>query len=317
MHTDPSPFLLSGFGNEKSRPKQLVQEIEQLASSTEAVLCAPLFANREVIGFILLGSDLSGEPYSQDDFDLVKAIAAQAGVQIVNIRLTHDIMAMKEAEVLHKMSTFIIHDLKNLTNSLSLVSQNARGHLSDPEFQRDAIRTIDGTVTKMKALIERLKESGGGLVLKREEADVKGLLRKIISGMEMRKGKDVAIVDQTGIIPLVSIDSEAIEMVFMNLMTNAFEAVGKNGVIKVASSISGGYISLIFEDNGKGIPREFMDKSLFMPFKSTKKNGFGVGLYQCKTILEAHGGLIEAKSEEGKGTVFTVKLPMIKKSLAV
>ena len=65
-------------------------------------------------------------------------------------------MAAKEIEAFHRMSSFIMHDLKNLTNSLSLVSQNAKHHISNPEFQQDAIKTIDNTVLRMKGLIERL-----------------------------------------------------------------------------------------------------------------------------------------------------------------
>ena len=68
-------------------------------------------------------------------------------------------------------------------------------------------------------------------------------------------------------------------------------------------------IKLSVTDNGKGISDEFIDKFLFKPFKSSKKGGFGVGLFQCKTIIEAHNGRIEVKSEEGMGTTFTISLP--------
>ena len=56
--------------------------------------------------------------------------------------------------------------------------------------------------------------------------------------------------------------------------------------------------------------REFIEKSLFRPFQTTKKQGMGIGLYHCKTIVEAHGGRIEVESEEGKGTTFRVLLPV-------
>jgi signal transduction histidine kinase len=56
--------------------------------------------------------------------------------------------------------------------------------------------------------------------------------------------------------------------------------------------------------------REFMDKYLFKPFQTTKKQGMGIGLFHCKTIVEAHGGRIEVESEEGKGSTFKVLLPV-------
>jgi hypothetical protein len=55
--------------------------------------------------------------------------------------------------------------------------------------------------------------------------------------------------------------------------------------------------------------REFIEKSLFQPFNTTKTEGFGIGLFQCKTVIEEHGGKIEVNSEKGKGTIFNLKLP--------
>jgi len=63
-------------------------------------------------------------------------------------------------------------------------------------------------------------------------------------------------------------------------------------------------------DNGCGMSGEFIEKHLFKPFYTTKKKGLGIGLYQCKSIVEAHGGSIKVKSKEGMGTDFTVYLPL-------
>jgi signal transduction histidine kinase len=62
-------------------------------------------------------------------------------------------------------------------------------------------------------------------------------------------------------------------------------------------------------DNGRGMSREFRDKELFHLFSTTKESGFGIGLYQSRKIVEAHGGTMEVESEEGKGSAFTVVLP--------
>ena len=115
-----------------------------------------LVAGRDLLGGVLQGEDLSGEPYGVDDFQLLKALTTQAAVQIKNIRLAQDLIASKEVDAFSKMSSFIMHDLKNLTNSLSLLSQNARQNMDNPEFQKDAMDTIDRTITRMKGLIERL-----------------------------------------------------------------------------------------------------------------------------------------------------------------
>ena len=64
------------------------------------------------------------------------------------------------------------------------------------------------------------------------------------------------------------------------------------------------------EDNGRGISREFLERNLFRPFQTTKKRGMGIGLFQSRMIVEAHGGRIEVESSEGDGSRFRVVLPI-------
>ena len=124
--------------------------------STSAVLCSPMEASGELLGFILQGEDIGGESYRADDFELLKALSTQAAVQIKNIRLAQELSTAKEVEMFHRMSSFIMHDLKNLTNSLSLITQNAHHNIGNIEFQKDAIKTIEGTTIRMRGLIEKL-----------------------------------------------------------------------------------------------------------------------------------------------------------------
>ena len=69
---------------------------------------------------------------------------------------------------------------------------------------------------------------------------------------------------------------------------------------------------LFVADNGCGMDGEFLSRSLFRPFQSTKKNGFGIGMFQSRMIVEAHGGRIDVQSQVGKGTTFRVLLPLKK-----
>jgi signal transduction histidine kinase len=77
----------------------------------------------------------------------------------------------------------------------------------------------------------------------------------------------------------------------------------------VTTSRQNGWVLLAVADDGFGMTPEFISNSLFKPFQTTKKNGLGIGLYQSKTIVEAHGGRIEVESAPGLGTIFRVFLP--------
>jgi signal transduction histidine kinase len=100
----------------------------------------------------------------------------------------------------------------------------------------------------------------------------------------------------------------------VNLLVNAREALGASGRIGIrAISVIGadGSREAVIEvsDTGRGMSEEFIRTKLFKPFSTTKKGGLGVGLAQCRGIVEAHGGTIDARSRPGEGTMFTVRVP--------
>ena len=211
------PFLINNPAHKVVSAEEY-KVIESLASKTAAVLCSPLIADDEVIGFILQGKDITGESYGHDDFQLLKALTTQAAVQIKNIRLVNDLMTAKEVEAFGRMSSFIMHDLKNLTNSLSLVSQNARYNLNNPEFQKDAIKTIDSTVNRMKRLIGKLSATANrGIEINKERVDIKSQIDSAIKRLALTKNKNIAVINEINSIPQISVDSDAIEMVFLIL----------------------------------------------------------------------------------------------------
>lgn len=303
------PFLIND-PSQKVVSAEEYKGIEFLASKTATVLCSPLIADDEIIGFILQSKDITGESYGHDDFQLLKAISTQAAVQIKNLRLANDLMSAREVEAFGRMSSFIMHDLKNLTNSLSLVSQNAKHNINNPEFQQDAIKTIDATVKRMQMLINRLSAVPKGLEIKKHSIDMKGLINSAIKKIALSGANNVSIVEKIDNLPKISVDPHAMEMVFLNILKNAYEAIDRDGKIIIHAALDNGNVCVTISDNGTGMSKGFIEKELFKPFKTTKNGGLGIGLFQCKAVIEAHGGSIEVESEEGKGTMFRVRLPI-------
>jgi signal transduction histidine kinase len=106
------------------------------------------------------------------------------------------------------------------------------------------------------------------------------------------------------------VDADEIRKVIMNLVQNAVEASNGQGKVMVKTSKENGSVCIRVSDNGCGMTEDFVKNHLFKPFRTTKEKGLGIGLYQCRQIVEAHGGKIEVKSEVNKGTEFTVFLPI-------
>jgi hypothetical protein len=98
----------------------------------------------------------------------------------------------------------------------------------------------------------------------------------------------------------------------INLVLNAKEATPPEGQVRIETSQNNGWAMLTVSDNGCGMSPDFLNRSLFRPFKTTKKNGLGIGMFQSKMIIDAHKGRIEVESQPGKGTTFRLLLPIQK-----
>lgn len=103
-------------------------------------------------------------------------------------------------------------------------------------------------------------------------------------------------------------DVISLEIVFVNLITNAIQAINNSGEIVISSEIAKEKIIIKIRDNGPGIPNNIIPQ-IFEPLFTTKQTGTGLGLTSCKTIIEQHGGHIDVESTVGKGTTFTITIP--------
>jgi putative PEP-CTERM system histidine kinase len=272
-----------------------------------AWLVVPLISNRIIAGLIVTRRQLVPETLIYDDYDLMKVLARQAAQAIANLRLSEELVETREMAAVARISSFVIHDLKNLTTGLSLVVDNAQEHIGDPEFQQDAIRTVKNTLAKMKNLIQRLRSIPEKHTLRTGAEDIDRLSRETVS--ELAAARPGTSIDYDGSPVFSRVDGEEIKKVIVNIVLNALEACGAKGTVMVRTGRENGGACIRVSDSGCGMTEDFVKDHLFKPFRTTKEKGLGIGLYQCKQIVEAHGGSIEVKSEEGKGTEFVVFLP--------
>jgi len=277
-------------------------------SRTRVRHCIPLMASGRLLGVMTVGDRVGGESFSLEDFDLLKTIADQTAGSLLNLKLSEDLRQAKEMEAFQSMSAFFIHDLKNVASKLSLMTQNLPIHFDNAEFRHDTVRTISQSLEKINGMCSRLSSLSQKLKLQKAETDLMELVKNTISGLDGCL-KSAPIIDLHAV-PRLVVDPDQIQKVLTNLILNANEALKDSGEIKISSIQQDGYVVLSISDNGCGMSREFIEQSLFRPFKTTKKQGMGIGLYQSKIIIEAHNGRIEVESEENVGTTFRVLLPV-------
>jgi putative PEP-CTERM system histidine kinase len=283
------------------------EEERTFVEKTGARLMVPLAANGKIAGVVVFGEQLASEEYIYEDYDLMKTLAKQACFSVVNFSLSEELAETREITAMAKISSFVMHDLKNLTATLSLLLENAGDYLADPEFQSDMLETIGNTVNKMKILMQKLTKIPEKQKLKTELADLNKIAKETVG--DVIRTKPGAEIQCQGASVTALVDVEEIRKVILNLVLNALDAVGREGVVKVATGIDRETSYVTVTDNGCGMDGEFVRTHLFRPFRTTKDGGLGIGLYQCRQIAEAHGGDIIVDSAVGRGSAFTVRLP--------
>jgi putative PEP-CTERM system histidine kinase len=281
--------------------------VDEFMRQTRAELLVPLVSSERLVGVMTVGSDRSGREYDGEARDFLRVLAGHAAAELHKSELLATLVQAKEAEAFRTFSTFLLHDLKNFASTLSLIAKNAARLRSNPEFQSDAFQSVLETAEKMKRLCNSLTTFSGNLASNRKVQDLNHIVREaaeqLTAGFEGRLR--LALAD----LPPVLVDREEIGRVVQNLLLNTREAVAEPCEIVVETAPVNGKVGLLVRDSGPGMNREFLKNSLFQPFHTTKPGGLGIGLFQCKKIVEAHGGSILVESQVGTGTTVRVLLP--------
>ena len=271
-------------------------------------VCVPIVNRGEVLALILLGDRVGGAVFTLQDFDLLKSIGKHVSSGLLNVRLSQRLLQTREQEAFQTMATFFVHDLKNAASSLSLMLENLPTHFDDPAFREDAMRGVGKSVAHINHLIGRLGELRQELKIQAREADLNRIVSETLSGFE--KHAEFLIETELHPIPNVLVDCDQFSKVLTNLVLNAREAGNSKGRLRISTARAGALAVLTAADDGCGMTEEFLAQSLFRPFQTTKKNGLGIGMFQSKMIVEAHGGRIAVESTPGRGTTFKVFLPL-------
>jgi len=289
-------------------------------------LVVPLLHVEDLIGFAVLASPAEPFKPNYEDRDLLKTVGRHVAVHMAQFEADKQLAESRQFEAYNRLTAFVMHDLKNLAAQLALIVSNAEKHKRNPAFVDDAISTIANSTERMQRLMQQLQRREMQSVKRR--VSLIEIARRAAERCQARLPRPACGgIDQD---VWVEADPEQLTMIVEHLIRNAQDASNEAGSVDVVVSVDGapgadqavpvgetsnrltvpvGAITVI--DTGAGMSAEFIRERLFKPFDTTKgSKGMGIGAYQAREYVRSLGGRVDVASVEGKGTRFTLRVPL-------
>ena len=267
----------------------------------------PLLKADGLEGFVVLAHPRAPHRIDWEERDLLKTAGRQLAVYVALVHTGEALLEARQFETFHRLTAFLVHDLKNVTAQLSLICSNAERHRDNPEFINDAFKTVANARDRLERTQAQLRNVQPRAEAPHQVIALPQLLQDVIAtSRSVHPAPDLEIREPAE----VNGDRESLRNVLLHLVRNAQEATADDGEVRVTLYTEGSWAIILVQDNGSGIDEEFLRRRLFRPFQTTKGNaGMGIGLYETRDQVVRMGGRIDVHSEVGKGTLFTLRLP--------
>ncbi len=322
-------------------PSKLPPE-EMVDWDPQDLLYAPLrLADGRVVGVLSIDDPLDGKRPTKESLAPLELFIHQAAVAIENAQLIRSLNMAREqlkadAELLEskveertrelkksqeqlvkaqrlaaigELGSMVGHDLRNPLTGIAGATYYLKSKLGQKASKktREMLELIEKDIEYSNKIINDLLEYSGEMQLEFAETTPKLVLKATLSLVKIPK--KITVSNSTQSKQRIEVDIEKMKRVFVNLIKNAIDAMPEGGKLTITSKKLNGDLGFVFIDTGKGMSRDTM-KKLWTPLFTTKAKGMGLGLSICKRIVEAHGGDISVSSTLGKGSTFTVTLPI-------
>jgi signal transduction histidine kinase len=208
-----------------------------------------------------------------------------------------------------EVAAMVGHDLRNPLTGIAGAAYYLKTKLGPKADKKsyEMLELIERDIQYSDKIITDLLDYSREIRLDLEESTPKEVVRRALELAGFPAS--VSLVDRTFGKPVVRVDVETLVRAFVNIVRNAFDAMPDGGTLVVSSKQLGESVEISFADTGVGMSEDVLER-LWTPFFTTKAKGMGLGLSICRRIVEAHNGKVSVRSVEGKGTTFTVILPV-------
>jgi len=296
---------------------------------TRSLICVPLTIREETIGAIQVINKKNGGPFTDEDLELLTALAQQIAVAIDNAKLyqrleenfkltARELKITQErlirSERLAAMADLVqgvSHEVRNPIMSIGGFAARMKAGLEKNHKFQKYLNIILEEASRLEKLVRDVKELSEMHTVYLQPVNLNNLLSKVIEDFSPtlpRQSTHLEADIEEGL-PTIILDKAQILRALKNIIQNSIEAMPKGGTIKLKARLVDSRIQIVVEDSGIGIDEDKLD-SVHDPFVTSKTTGPGLGLTMVYQIVKNHHGEIDIKSRGSKGTIVTLDLPV-------
>ena len=277
-----------------------------LIADARAWVVVPVLHFQRMIAIAVLHRPAVSRALDWEDLDVLRIAGQQAASYLAESQSQQALSEARRFDEFNRRFAFIMHDIKNLASQLSLLARNAERHADKPAFRADMTQTLKISAGRLSDLLVRLSPRERGPAAEPGRTLVEPVLNEVAA--EMRPRRALFVGCQAGLSAWA--EAGAVRQIVQHLVANAIDASAPDTPVQVVAVAEQARVRIDVIDQGCGMTREFIRDELFKPFVSTKDGGFGLGAFEALQLAQAMGGAIEVASEPGKGSNFTLWLPL-------
>jgi signal transduction histidine kinase len=329
---EKQPFIIPD-----ARKDPRVNPIIKEKFNLHSLVAIPLLVKEKALGAIAADFIDPNKNITKEALESVMAFAQQAGLAIHNafmyqelktfsqqmeekIQKTTADLKKTEAQLIRseklaalgQLAAGIAHEIRNPLTSINILIHSMTKNLPSGDSHKEDLKVIEEEIHRMNEILDQFLRFAKPATPLLEKADVSSIFEETLQLLRPHIEKQIIVVEKEfQSLPIILMDREQMKQVFLNLLLNAIQAMPGGGhlTLRGQNSEDGQWIHISIQDSGIGISSENINK-LFDPFFSTKEGGIGLGLSITHRIIDQHHGKIEVESAPGKGTLFTIWLPI-------
>ena len=297
--------------------------------TTQSLICVPLTIRGKTTGAIQVINKKNGHPFTQEDSELLTALAQQIAVALDNAKLyqrleknfqltaeelkvtQQKLIRSERSAAIANLVQGVAHEVRNPIMSIGGFAARMKADLEkDNKFQK-YLDIILSETTRLEKLVKDVKEIAEMQAAYLQPENMNSLLKNVMKDFSPIIDRESILV-KTDIeegLPIINLDKAQISRALKNIVQNSIEALPKAGTLKITARAVNSAIRIVLEDFGIGIDESKLG-SILDPFVTSKTTGAGLGLTMVYQIVMNHQGEIDIKSRGGKGTIVTIDLPL-------